>query len=133
MVPSTTTRETRKMTDTNTRYETANDWIRVSLPNVTDEYVNAIASVCKCRKGIWTVLKNPPKDTRRALIWHAFKIGIHLIKWGNYAPWTDRVTYKLMRADDSDRELFDYVLETTVSEGTTVVAKKRALKQKRNN
>ena len=120
------------MTDTKTRYETANAWVRASLPNASDEYVNAIASVCKSRKGIWSVLKNPPKDTRRALIWHAFKIGIHLIKWGNYAPWTDRVTYKLMRADDSDRELFDYVLETTVSEGTTVVAKKRALKQKRN-
>jgi len=114
------------MTDTKTRYETANAWVRASLPNASDEYVNAIASVCKSRKGIWSVLKNPPKDTRRALIWHAFKIGIHLIKWGNYAPWTDRVTYTLMRADDSDRELFEYILETT-----TVEAKKRALKHKK--
>ena len=119
------------MTDTKTRYETANAWVRASLPNASDEYVNAIASVCKSRKGIWSVLKNPPKDTRRALIWHAFKIGSHLVRWGDYAPWTDRVTYTLMRADDSERELFEYILETTVSEGTTVVAKKRALKQKR--
>ena len=108
------------------KYETANDWIRAALPNAPDEYVEAVASVCKCRKGVWSILKNPPNDTRRALVWHGFKIGLHLVKWGNYAPWTDRVTYKLMQADPSNRVLFEYILDTT-----TVQAKKQVLKHKK--
>ena len=101
---------------TDNRYKTAKDWIRESTPDADDEYVDALASVCKCKKGVWSILRNPPKDTHRALVWHAFKIGLHLVNWGDYAPWTDRVTYALMRADDSEREFFEYVLETTAIE-----------------
>lgn len=117
---------TAKKWDKSKRYESAQEWIKASFSiyplkndlngHDLDRFAAALASICKKRKGIWSLLKSPPKDGR-ALIWHAFKIGKHASQWGDLAPWTESVTARLMSASNSEKADFHMVLETTQTIG----------------
>ena len=99
-------------------FKTAAEWIRASSAGgVPDAYVEHLATICKQRKGVWTVLKNrpsPTKELRRALIWDAFKIGRHAATWGDLSAWSERTTGALLLASDAEKETFEYVMDTTI-------------------
>lgn len=99
---------------TEIRFGSAQEWIRASLinrgidkniaPDELEQFLNAVAQITKKQKGLYTVLKNPPKDTDRALTWHAHHLARHFVQWRDFAPWTDRVTMLLMKANDDQRK-----------------------------
>ena len=96
---------------TKQRFETAQDWIRFSMPMLDSETVELIALICKKRKGVWTILKNSPRDDSRAIIWHALKNGNHAKKWGNLASWKEGTTMLLMRASEEDRAIYNKLFD----------------------
>ena len=96
-------------------FATAADWIRASAPSAPDRWIEAIARICKKRKGVWSRLSTQPRDLERRLIRDAFLIGVHQAKWGDLSAWTEGTTGALIMATDEQRELFDYVHETTVA------------------
>jgi len=100
--------------DGQNKFASASDWVRASLinrgldknlaPHALEQFVNDVAQITKKQKGIYSVLKNPPKDINRALTWHAHKLARHFVQWRDFAPWTDRVTMLLIKADDDQRK-----------------------------
>ena len=96
------------------RFNNAKDWIRASLlirgidknvaPDELGHFVDLVAQITKKQKGLYSVLKNPPKDIDRALTWHAHKLARHFVQWRDFAPWTDRVTMLLMRANEEQKK-----------------------------
>ena len=108
--------------DTNARFKTGADWVRASLESRgfkktlndhdLDHYAQLVGSICKKRKGVWSLLKSAPPGPR-SLIWHAHKIGNHFGYWGNYAPWSESVTAELIEADDATRADFEMVLQVS--------------------
>ena len=99
------------------KFKTAQDWIRASAKDkpVEDRYVDALASIAKKRVGVWTILRTAPRDISRAVVWHAFKNARHAVQWGDLSAWHGDTTVLLMRATDEQRELFDYVFDTTLA------------------
>ncbi|NDB03457.1 MAG: hypothetical protein EBY38_07340 [Flavobacteriaceae bacterium] len=120
--------------DTSARFKTGSDWVKASLESRgfkktlndhdLDQFSELVGSICKKRKGVWSLLKSAPKD-HRSLIWHAHKIGGHWGAWGNYAPWSDSVTAQLMDADDTTRENFDMVLQVSAIISKAIKGKKK--------
>ena len=96
-------------------FNTAQAWIRASVKGqpIDDQYVEALASVCTKRRGVWNILRNVPSDDR-AVVWHAFKIARHAIEWGDMSAWHSDTTSLLMRSTDEQRELFEYMYDTTL-------------------
>lgn len=98
---------------TESRFNNAEDWIRASLinrgldknlaPHDMNQFVNDVAQITKKHKGLFSILKNPPKDIDRALTWHAHKLARHIVQWRDFAPWTERVTMLLMRCNEDQR------------------------------
>jgi len=96
------------------RFNNAEDWIRASLinrgvdknvaPDELGQFVDLVAQITKKQKGLYSVLKNPPKDIDRALTWHAHKLARHFVQWRDFAPWTDRVTMLLMRSNEEQKK-----------------------------
>ena len=96
------------------RFNNAQDWIRASLinrgvdknvaPDELGQFVDLVAQITKKQKGLYSVLKNPPKDIDRALTWHAHKLARHFVQWRDFAPWTDRVTMLLMRSNEEQKK-----------------------------
>jgi len=99
---------------TESRFNSAQEWIRESLinrgidkniaPDELEQFLNAVAQITKKQKGLYSVLKNPPKDIDRALTWHSHHLARHFVQWRDFAPWTDRVTMLLMKANDDQRK-----------------------------
>lgn len=99
---------------TETRFNSGEDWVRASLINrgvdknidwdELGQFVNDVAQITKKQKGLFSVLKNPPKDIDRALTWHAHKLARHFVQWRDFAPWTDRVTMLLMRSSEEQKK-----------------------------
>ena len=96
------------------RFETAQDWIRACTVDCPDWYADAMASVCKKRKGIWSLVKNRPRDDRRAAAWEGFRQARHAFNWGSLSAWTDGVTMRLMLWDEDTRQLFEDVFDETL-------------------
>ena len=75
---------------TESRFNSAEDWVRASLinrgvdknidPHELDQFVNDVGQITKKQKGLFTVLKNPPKDIDRALTWHAHHLARHFVQ-----------------------------------------------------
>lgn len=96
------------------RFNNAKDWIRASLinrgvdknvaPDELGQFVDLVAQITKKQKGLFSILKNPPKDIDRALTWHAHKLAKHFVQWRDFAPWTDRVTMLLMRSNEEQKK-----------------------------
>jgi hypothetical protein len=99
---------------TKSRFGSGQEWIRASLinrgvdknidPDELEQFVNDVGQITKKQKGLFSVLKNPPKDIDRALTWHAHHLARHFVQWRDFAPWTDRVTMLLMRSSDEQKE-----------------------------
>lgn len=100
--------------ETGSRFNSAEDWVRASLinrgvdknidPHEFDQFVNDVGQITKKQKGLFSVLKNPPKDIDRALTWHAHKLARHFAQWRDFAPWTDSVTMLLMRSSEEQKK-----------------------------
>jgi len=98
---------------TKSRFKSAQEWVLASLinrgldktlaPHDIEQFVNDVAQITKKQKGLFSVLKNPPKDIDRALTWHAHKLARHFVQWRDFAPWTDRVTMLLMRCNEEQK------------------------------
>ena len=94
------------------RFETARDWIIASgLSNgirggLDPEVLDTLAECCVKRRGVWSLRKTAPKDTRRFLVWNAFRIARHSAQWGNLAPWNEALTAEILNADIENRDLF---------------------------
>ena len=100
--------------DGQSRFASASDWVKASFinrgldkniaPDDLEQFVKAVSGITKKRNGVFTILKTPPKNIDRALTWHAHKIARHFVQWRDFAPWTDRVTMLVMKADDDQRK-----------------------------
>lgn len=100
-----------KKWDKNQRFDTARDWIQVSMKRrgvtLDPDVVDSLAACCVKRNGVWRLRKTKPKTLANYLVWQAFKFAQHAHRWGNLAPWGDGFTAELMRANDSHRDLFE--------------------------
>jgi hypothetical protein len=95
-------------------FSSASEWIIASAPTAPEKYVDALATIAKRRKGIYTILRGAPKDSKRRLIWEGFRIAKHSMVWGDLSAWTESTTRQLMIATEADQELFHYILDTTL-------------------
>jgi hypothetical protein len=99
--------------DKTNRFETAVDWINASNDarpekiKLDGDIVQALAKCCVKRKNIWTLRKTDPKGDAEYMVFKAFHYARHAAKWGNLAPWNEGFTFRLMKASDKDRDLFD--------------------------
>ena len=100
-----------KSWDKNQRFDSARAWIDASLArrgaSIDGDILDALAQCCVKRRGVYRLRKTTPKPGACYMAYHAFKFARHAKQWGNLAPWGEAFTAELMRASDTERELFN--------------------------